>query len=295
MRYSIENDQIKIEVDSFGAELKSLVKKQSIFGTDTEYMWCADEKYWKRTSPVLFPIVGSLKNKSYQFEGKTYEMSQHGFARDMEFELVEQDEKHLTFALQENEATLKIYPFAFQFMISYTLNQNSVQVGWHVENTNRKTMYFSIGGHPAFNCPMKDGEKQTEYYIGFDGTKSVVSSVIGQGGLITGEKKEYTLQDGSLKVTEDLFDQDALVIEENQTGKVSLMTPDQKPYVTLTFDAPLFGVWSPTGKNAPFICIEPWFGRCDGSDFDGTLEERTWGNTLKAGGVFDAAYDIQVE
>lgn len=295
MRYTIENQQIKIEVDSFGAELKSLKKKQSMFGENTEYMWNADPAFWKRTSPVLFPIVGSLKDKKYCYDGKTYEMSQHGFARDMEFTLEAKDATHLTFLLKETQDTIKVYPFSFALRISYVLEENTVKVVWDVTNTNDNTMYFSIGGHPAFYCPIQEQGVQTDYYLDFDHKEQVVSSVIGEGGLTTGEHKEYVLADGKMKITSDLFDQDALVIENNQTGKVSLMTPEQKAYVTLTFDAPLFGVWSPTGKNAPFVCIEPWYGRCDSADFDGLLQDRTWGNELEAGKVFHTTYDICVE
>jgi galactose mutarotase-like enzyme len=160
-----------------------------------------------------------------------------------------------------------------------------------VKNTGKETMYFSIGGHPAFACPEQPDGKQTDYYLHFDGTDKITSRMIREG-VATDHMTEYILDDGYLKISEDLFDNDALVVEGNQTQAVSLCRPDKTPYITLHFDAPLFGVWSVPGKAAPFVCIEPWYGRCDHENFEGTLEQREWSNTLEPEGVFEVSYDI---
>ena len=292
----MENDQIEVIVNYHGAELRSLKKK----ATEQEYLWNADAKYWGRTSPVLFPFVGGVKNKVYRHEGKEYPMNQHGFARDMEFSLVSQSADEVWFALEDTEETYKVYPFHFHLEIGYRLEDASVSVMWKVKNINNTQMHFAIGAHPAFFCPLHEGEKQSEYYLGFrDGLgnapEALVNTVFGEGGVVTTQKKEYKLADGCLSIDEHLFDGDALVIEDHQIQRVTLMDPQKKEYLAVEFDAPLAGIWSPPKKQAPFVCIEPWYGRCDSEIFDGELKDRDWENTLAAGAEFEASYKIIVE
>ncbi|MBO5055122.1 MAG: aldose 1-epimerase family protein [Lachnospiraceae bacterium] len=288
--YELKNDEIAILIDSHGAELKSLKKTD----TGTEYMWCADAKYWGRTSPVLFPFVGGLKNKEYKAKGKTYPMTQHGFARDMEFTLISRTEDEIWFVLTSNDETLEKYPYEFTLKSGYRISGNQTEVLWQVENPGKEVLPFSIGGHPAFNCPIEAGTKQSEYFVDFGDVDEVVSSRIGENGLVTGCMDVYGLTDGKLALTENLFDHDALVIEDNQTKEAALCKKDGTPYLKVTMEAPLFGVWSPPGKNAPFVCIEPWYGRCDSEYFDGTLEEREWGNVVSPGEIWKASYVIEV-
>ena len=288
--YELKNEQIAITVDSHGAELKSLKK----LADDQEYMWCGDAKFWGRTSPVLFPFVGGLKNKEYRFEGKTYSMTQHGFARDMDFELETQTESELWFTLESTEETLARYPFPFILNLGYRLEGSTVTVLWKVENPSEKQMYFSIGGHPAFNCPLTDETKQSDYSVSFADTDEIVSTRISEEGLATGCMDIYHLADGHLSLTSNLFDHDALVIEDHQTDTVALCRKDGTPYLTVKMKAPLFGIWSPPGKNAPFVCIEPWYGRCDDEYFDGDLTEREWGNKLAPHHTFEASYTITI-
>lgn len=288
--YSLENAQIHIDVDTLGAELKSLKK----VATDKEYMWDAKPKYWKRTSPVLFPIVGSLNNGCYRYDGKEYPMSQHGFARDMEFELLSQTENEFVFVLKSGKETLEKYPFDFELLIGYRLDGNNLVISWNVTNCSQKEMYFSIGGHPAFLCPVNDGDVQTDYRLLFDTRDTIIASVIGNSGTLSARRKVYTLNDGYMDITADLFDDDALIVEGGQAHKVSLCDKQGEPYLTVSFDAPLFGLWSPAKKNAPFICIEPWYGRCDKDTFNGDLSQREWGNRLLPSGKFHAEYTVSV-
>lgn len=290
-KYQLKNEHISIEVSSFGAELKSL-KRQS---DSREYMWDARPEFWKRTSPVLFPIVGGLHEGKYHYEGQEYAMSQHGFARDMEFTLTEQTQESLKFELNDTAETYAQYPFHFKLEITYKIVDNHLKITWKVDNTNDHKMYFSIGGHPAFLCPIQEETKQTEYTLHFDTADKIVSSMLGEGGLLTNEKKTYALNNGVLAVTKDLFDNDALVVEGNQAHEVSLAYGEEKPYLTVRFEAPLFGIWSPPKKEAPFICIEPWYGRCDKADYTGSLENREWGNVLEAGKSFEVSYEVTVE
>lgn len=287
--YVLDNGEIKIKVDSHGAELRSLSDCKS----GREYMWCGDAAYWGRVSPVLFPLVGSYRDGQCRHNGRLLRMSQHGFARDMEFMLTEQSGEEIWFCLTDKENTWENYPFAFSLEIGYRLSGRSVKVMWRVFNPSKEEMYFSIGGHPAFAVPAREKDRIT-CYLAFDGAEKLRVRGL-KGGLAVKELHTLMLEkDGTLPVTEELFAQDALVIENSQTKKVQLLSGDKKPYLTVAFDAPLFGVWTPPGKNAPFICIEPWYGRCDREDFTGSLGEREWGNVLAAGKAFEAAYDILV-
>lgn len=288
-RYTLENDQIAIAVDSHGAELKSLVRKD----TQTEYMWKADPEFWGRTAPVLFPFVGAVNNKEFRTKGQTFTMGQHGFARDMEFELESKTEDALWFVLNSSEETLAKYPYAFVLKIGYRLRGSTAEVIWQVENPSDEGLPFSIGGHPAFNCPIEPGKKQTDYQISFD-VKGPITSTRLEDGLASAETDVYELKDGFLPVTEHLFDKDALIIEGQGVKKVALCDAQGKAYLTVSMDAPLFGIWSPAGKNAPFICIEPWYGRCDDAGYTGELKDRKWGNLLAPGQTWKESFTISV-
>ncbi len=287
---TLENSILKLTVSEHGAEIKSLIRKSD----GKELMWQADAAFWGRTSPVLFPLVGNYYEKKSIFAGKTYEMGQHGFARDMDFEVTKETEDELVFELKDNEDTHKKYPFAFILTVGYKLDGNKVTVNWGVKNTNDETMYFSIGGHPAFNCDLDT------YTLRFENkgqnNSSIESKVIvlDGSGCLSDAVDEYELKDGILKMSDELFSKDALIIEDRQSDAVTLIDDNGKDVLKVSFEAPLFGVWSPTGKHAPFVCIEPWYGRCDRAGFNQKLEEREYGNTLEKGEAFDASYDITV-
>lgn len=288
-RYRLENDAIRIEIESHGAELKSLVKKE----TGTEYMWCADPEYWGRTSPVLFPLVGNVSGKQYRTKGKIYDMGQHGFARDMEFTLESQKDNEIWFVLHSNEETLAKYPYEFVLKLGYRLDGAKVEVLWHVENPSEEELPFAIGGHPAFYCPVTSGVKQSDCYIQFDVAGPLKCSTI--DGYLVGDRVDtYELEDGMLRIDEHLFDNDALIIEKQNIKKVSLCDPKKQVFLTIELDAPLFGIWRPADPGAPFVCIEPWYGRSDRIGYAGELRDREYENVLAAGENWDAGYTILV-
>lgn len=278
----LDNGIISIEVAKHGAELKSAVKN------GYEYMWCGDEKYWGRTSPVLFPFVGGLNGKKYILDGKEYPMGQHGFARDCDFELAEVDKYSLTYILKSNKETLAKYPFDFTLIIKYTLINSTVKVQWTVKNQNKKIMSFSIGAHPAFN--LKEGKN----YFRFDTDKDIIYNLIDENGLYLEESRFSLKNDGYTEINSHMFDNDALIIENCQAKEISLCNGDKIPYVTVKFTAPLFGLWSPAKKNAPFVCIEPWYGRCDKKNFCGELSQRDYIINMEAGKTFEAEYEIEL-
>ncbi len=290
MRYILENEKIKCEIDSHGAELKSLVRKHD----GREIMWNADPAYWNRTSPVLFPFVGAVKDKIYRHNGKTYNIGQHGFARDMEFELLSKEDLVIWFSLSENEESLSKYPFRFNLKIGYRLEGPSIMVMWSVENTGEDEMFFSIGAHPGFAVDALAGNSFILYDKSGKPVNNITNRLFGQGGCVTDNETVIKTADGKLPITESLFDGDALVIENGQVGRVDLIGTDGSMIVSLSFDAPLVGLWSPPYKNAPFVCIEPWYGRCDSESFDGELKDRDYEEHIGSGKKCKADYMITV-
>ncbi len=290
----LKNKELTLTINSLGAELTGITDHTA----NREYLWNGNPAFWKRRSPVLFPIVGSLKNQSYRYNGKVYTLPQHGFARDLEFKLLRYTDSEIWYRLDRTEETRKVYPFEFALEAGYRLTDRRITVMWKVINLGTDDMFFSIGGHPAFLCALKEDRQQSDYYIAFDKNAPVHYLLVNEKGLAV--KKPFEEQavlhtdNGFLKIDPRLFDRDALIIENDQFHRVSLADSEKKPYVTVEFDAPLFGLWSPAGKNAPFICIEPWYGRCDSSDFNGSFEEKEWGNHLKAGKQFETAYTIDI-
>lgn len=288
MRYVLENDRLRVEIDSCGAELKSV--KDKISGQ--EYMWQADPEYWGRTSPILFPFVGRLKNNSFLHEGKTYPMQQHGFARDMEHQLVSRTDTAIHFKLVTSKETLEQFPFSFVLSIGYELHENEVKVLWEVANHSvDKHMHFNIGAHPGFNCPIHGESSKAGYKLYFDGLSELrYHGNDPETGLYLDEEHILPLEDSRAVITPEFFDTCTYIVEGNQTKEVRLEDPDGNPIVSVLFDMPLFALWSMEGKNAPFVCIEPWYGRCDSYDFEGTLKMRAYDNSLEAGETFHTSY-----
>lgn len=286
--YQIADRELILQVAEHGAEMKSLKDRAS----GREYLWCADGRYWKRTAPVLFPLVGRYRDNETYYEGTVYHMSQHGFARDMEFSLVSQSDTELWFALEQTEETLKIYPFRFRLMVGYRLEGRQVQVMWKVENTDEKTIWFSLGGHPAFVCPPGEGAR-SDCRLRFDTEGPLVSGTLNENGVLGSKLRSYRLENHEMSVTDDLFDEDALVLENSQAREVSLVDANGQAYVTVSFDAPVFGIWAPS-KDAPFVCIEPWYGVSDREDFGKDLRKRKWSRSLEPGEVFEGGYTISL-
>ena len=302
---TISNKKITISIKEHGAELASIKHN------GREYLWQADEAFWKRHSPVLFPIVGAVWNGEYRSHGNAYKMGQHGFARDMDFTLIAQTEDELRYELVSTEETIKKYPYPFRLEIGYKLIGERVRVLWHVENTGNETMAFQIGAHPAFFWPMLSNDDieggvaamekpladaDNRGFFKIESTaKTMPISVITEGGCV-GKVSEISLdEEGYLPLDINTFNKDALIFENSQITKVTLCGNDKSAYLSLEFTSPLVGLWSPPKKRAPFVCIEPWYGRTDAVGFSGCYEEKPWMQTLEPGKCFDASYDIIIE
>lgn len=314
---TLSNAVISIGVKEHGAELSSLKYN------GREYLWQADPEFWGRTSPVLFPMVGSVWAKQYLSHGRIYPMGQHGFARDMDFTLVSKTADEIWYRLESSPATLEKFPYDFCLEIGYKLIGKSVKVMWKVSNPSAEELFFQIGAHPAFHWPMlssgaieagtaamkaelafepcPEGAPRGFFRLGGgflkDGNAAKLSkSVIGKGGCFLKERvNDATDGQGYLAIGTNSFDSDALVYEDGQVNSVTLCAQDKTPYLTVRYDAPVIGLWSPPGKNAPFVCIEPWYGRADDENYTGRYEEKPWINSLKPGATFEGGYTIEIE
>ncbi len=287
MLYTLENEFISIAVDTHGAELKSLVNK----ATGAEYMWCADPRFWNRTSPVLFPFVGKLNNTSYTHNGLQYTgVPQHGWARDTAFAQTVKTDDTMWFTMQQDSTWRQNYPFDFTFAVGYQLKGKTVNVMWQVMNKAGEEMHFSIGAHPAFAC--QGGYDYWLLDFG-NGTATLSSGTLCSAGTLTDEVRTLQLNNGLLELNTDIFDRDAYILDGADISTVTLLTPQRQRVLAVHFDAPQLGIWSKPG-NAPFVCIEPWWGRCDRQGYAGDLAHREYGNTLPAHQTFKTGYSIEI-
>ena len=289
MNYEIKNEHIKAKIKSFGAELNSLQK----IDEDLEYMWQGDSKYWNRHSPILFPIVGRLKNDSYTYQNQKYNMTQHGFARDKEFEVIKNEVDFIEFRLKSDEKTLEIYPFSFELYLFYKLERNSLIVSYKVINKSDDKMLFSIGAHPAFNWTLKEDEKKENYFLEFENIKETKRYFLNDKGLVY-DSVDLKIIDNKIALNEELFKNDALVFEDLNIKTLTLKNSINENYIKLNFENfPYLGIWSkPTG--APFICIEPWFGVADSFDSSKNLEDKKGIITLLKDEIFSSFYSIEI-
>lgn len=285
----IKNSQLTIEVADHGAELVSVKDAHG-----KEYLWQADPNYWGRHSPILFPVVGSLWNGVYHVGNKEYALSRHGFARDMDFHLIAKGEDQVIFALHDNAETLKKYPFRFNLAVSYRLRGNQLHVVWHVENTDDKTIWFQIGGHPAFCVPDLQHGEPLHGHLRFDNPAPIRRFLAEQGCLDRGRHEEVKTDDGVWAFDGHSFDNDALVFDHSQIQRIELLDAAGKAVVTVQTKAPALGLWSPKGKNAPFVCIEPWYGVTDVEGFEGALRDKYLVNQLLPGSSFMSEYVITI-
>lgn len=285
---TIQNEQLRVVVSPHGAELQSIKNAKG-----HEYLWQADPKYWGRHSPILFPVVGTLWNGTAHFGNTDTHMGRHGFARDMDFELIAKGDEQVVFALHDNEETRTKYPCHFNLAVSYKLKGNTLKVTWHVENTDDKPIAFQIGGHPAFNLPEVTANDAMHGRLQLDNTAPIRRFIDHNSGCLDASRHETVdTEDGLLAFNEDTFKNDALIFDHSQLHQVALLNPDDTPAVVVSFKSPAVGIWSPYGKNAPFICIEPWYGVTDLVDYDGNFADRYLTNSLLPGSSFMSQYTI---
>lgn len=290
MSITIQNDHVVATIAEKGAELTSFQQKKS----GLEYIWQADPEYWGRHAPILFPFIGRLKDDHYTYQGQTYPMGQHGFARDKTFQVLDQTEEMVTLALVSDEQTRQVYPFDFVLTVSYEVWADGLRVRFQVENTSSDEMIFALGGHPAFNVPLEAGQNFEDYYLAFSPQKTRVMIPL-EGPFVNLDQKTLGQTNTNVQLSHDLFANDAVIFETLGLNRFTIGNEDSFHSVTLTYNhIPYVGFWSPYPKEAPFVCIEPWWGFADPVDSSGKLEEKPGMNRLAAGDVFNTQFSITI-
>lgn len=281
MEITIQNQAIKAVIKTKGAELSSLKKGGK------NYIWEINSEFWNKTSPILFPIVGALKNDEYFHVGKVYKLSRHGFARDFEFEVVENKTDAVVFSLKSNEETLKVYPFHFELQLSYILEDSKLVVKYEIINHSSEKMYYSIGAHPAFNI---DGNFE-DFSLIFDDEKDLETYKLEQD-LFSGKTEILKLNGNVLPLQYELFEEDALVFKNSATKSLTLAKNNESVMKVSFPDFPYLGIW--TKKDAPFICIEPWLGIADNANASGKIEEKEGIQILENNSKKQIAWSVEL-
>jgi galactose mutarotase-like enzyme len=279
---TISNSTLTASINHSGAELFSLKDNQG-----KEYIWEGNPDFWGKHSPILFPIVGTLKNNTYTINEKEYQLSRHGFARDMEFELIQKTQNSAAFSLKSSEETLKKYPFEFELQLIYTLEETTLTIAYKVINHNGSKMPFSIGAHPAIALP----ENFENYAFEFE-KEEVLKYYLLENDLISNKTKVLETTNNTIPLNYKLFENDALIFKTLESKSLTILD-NSKPYIKVDFeDFPSLGLW--TKDQAPFVCIEPWLGYSDTAENSGDLFEKEGILVLDANQTFDSKFSIQI-
>ena len=282
MNTNISNSILKSSINHAGAELFSLKNNQ-----EKEYIWEGNPNFWGKHSPILFPIVGTLKNNTYTIDQKEYQLSRHGFARDMEFQLIEKTENSAVFSLESNPETLKKYPFEFELQLIYSLEKTSLNIEYIVINKSERKMPFSIGAHPAIALP----ENFENYSFKFEKEELLKFNLL-ENDLISNKTEVLKTSDNLVRLNYKLFENDALVFKTLESNSLTILE-NEKPYIEVDFeDFPSLGIW--TKDQAPFVCIEPWFGYSDTAENSGDLYQKEGILLLDADQIFHSKFSIKI-
>lgn len=286
MILKLKNEILEVAVNSQGAELCAIKDTRN----QRQWLWTADSNWWPRHAPVLFPVVGKLKDQKYTYDGLSYQMPQHGFARDREHRLIGESGDSLTFSLREDEASLLCFPRAFELLTAYQLTGASISTRWTVKNTGDKVMHFSIGGHPGFLCPLDQDDALEDYQIIFEKEEEPKRWML-DDGLVSGSVPFGRIK--SLALSEALFAGDAVIFSELKSRYILFKSKKRSEYIQFDFGTmPFLAFWKK--PNAPFVCVEPWHGLADFREHSGQLEEKFGIEKLQPGEEFHCSYTITI-
>jgi galactose mutarotase-like enzyme len=289
MMTTLENEFIKVQSKAEGAELTSLVLKKD----QTEYLWQADPKVWARHAPVLFPIVGKLHDNKYAIGEREYQLPQHGFARDRVFELLESSASHVLYRLTDDEKSKQIYPYSFELAIEYRIRGTALEVRYKVTNLDKEEMYFSIGAHPGFNCPLLPHEKMEDYFLEFE-KKETLKKMVLKDGLIS-HTESFLTHESIIPLSKELFKDDAIIVSSFASSSLALKCRSSNKSITVDFPGfPYLGIWSKP-EGAPFVCIEPWFGVTDVKDDKREFDKKKGICPLSPLDTFECRYIITIQ
>lgn len=281
MIITLSNTKISASINTIGAELIQLEKDNK------NYIWTVDEAFWNKTSPILFPIVGRLKNDSYTFRNKSYALPRHGFARNFDFKIENQTENSALFSLESNAETLQQFPFEFELKMEYRLTENGLEITYLVSNKSNEVMPFSIGAHPAFAID----NAFDNYNLVFNQSEKMISHQL-ENEQFDGSVREIEAKNGKINLDYSLFEKDALVFRELESNEITLQHNNEF-ILKMSFEGfPYLGIW--TKPNAPFLCIEPWCGLADNANHNGNIEEKEGINLLQPQEVFSRTIKIEL-
>jgi galactose mutarotase-like enzyme len=284
------NGYWKARVAEKGAELKSLLCVE----TGTEHVWNGDPAWWNGSAPVLFPVIGGLKGGEYRYQGKSYKLPSHGFARTSDFAVVRADADYAEFRLASSEATREAYPFEFELFVSFALTRTGIDVRYRVRNAGGADMLFSIGSHPAFVVPFAGGTLEN-YYLLFDREEELERWFFKDGVIVAGKTAEVMENSRVINLDRRCFDDGIMIFKGPRSSVFSLVNGlNGRALRVVTEGVPYFGLWSKTG-GAPFVCLEPWHGIPDMSDTSGELAEKEGIISLARGGEFATGYRVEVD
>jgi len=287
MSVLLGNSVLSVRVANTGAEIKSIKDH----ATGIEYIWQSDPAYWTGAAPVLFPIVGGLKNGQYTYKGKSYSMPGHGIVRKADWDAVTSDSTHAVLQIASSAETKKVYPFDFLLKADFSLQDNALSVTYDVTNTGTELMYFSIGSHPAFNVPFAGGHWEN-YYLHFSESESIERHFFGDG-MTLNETAPIFDNSRQIFLTPTLFDRLAIILKGPASKEVSLRNSrNSKQVKVVTEGMPYLGLWAPVG--APFVCVEPWYGVPDNEDTDGEFSSKEGIMSLQAKQTYHTTYRIEI-
>lgn len=286
MEYILQNNYLKAVILEKGAELSSLKNVDNI-----EYIWQGDPCFWPRHAPVLFPLVGKVLDNTYTHNDTFYNLSQHGFARNMKFKLFAKSKDSLSFVLVSDTNTKLSYPFDFEFYITYILTDKMLKVQYKLINKGNTEMGFKIGAHPGFNCPVFEDER-SDYFLSFDKHEDAKLLKLTPEGYFTHESENFKGQ--KIDISPSAFVNDALVFADLKSKEVSLCSKSKGKILTLNFEGfPFLGIWS-LPVEAPFVCIEPWFGHGDFVDDENEFMNKKDIVKLEPNSTFKCSHSITV-
>ncbi len=283
----LQNKTLTASIATKGAELQQLKNRQ----TGINYLWSGDAAYWGKYSPVLFPIVGGLKDDMYFYKDKSYKLPRHGFARDRDFKTEQFSNIEAVFTLTDDEQTRSVYPFAFTLQLRYRLTENRLACTYLVYNTGNDELLFSIGVHPAFAIPLNKELPYSDYYLKFNKDETLKRWKLLNG--LTGTTADtISLRDGRLALSPSLFYEDAIVVKNLQSNRITLASDTDIHGINFHFnDFPFFGIWA--AKDAPFVCLEPWCGIADAVNHNQQLKNKEGINTLEPGENFERQWSVE--
>ncbi len=292
MIYTLKYANTTATVDELGGELLSY---KSADGTD--YVWTGDEKYWPKHTPFLFPIVGALIDDTIDINGKNFNMTKHGFARNMPWKAVEIKENSIAMELVANEETLAQFPFKFKFYAEHVLNEKGFTTTFKVVNNDENTMCFCVGGHPGFCCPLFEGEEFSDYELVFEKSENPNPLYCDEKSILQGARTGDVLVNNNtvLPLDYSIFDIDAIIFDDIKSRKITLRHKDKKHGLIFTYEnLNHMGIWTPPGKKAPFVCLEPWKGLPAWGNETGKFQDKTDCVNLEPNEIFTASYTVEI-